>query len=70
MCGVRTPENAAGIVSFRKPGEGPRETVRHLQSRGFLAAERRGWVRVSPHFYIPPSDIDNLIQVLLETAAV
>jgi selenocysteine lyase/cysteine desulfurase len=62
MCGVRTSENSAGIVSFRKPGEEARETARHLLSRGFMTAPRQGWVRVSPHFYIPPGDIDNLIR--------
>jgi selenocysteine lyase/cysteine desulfurase len=64
MCGDRTPENGAGIVSFRKPGEHARETVHQLKARGFIAAPRQGWVRVSPHFYIPPSDIEGLLEVL------
>jgi selenocysteine lyase/cysteine desulfurase len=64
MCGVRTPENGAGIVSFRKPGEDARETVRRLMALGFIAAARQGWVRVSPHFYIPPGDIERLLEAL------
>jgi selenocysteine lyase/cysteine desulfurase len=35
-----------------------------LWSRGIIAAPRQGWVRVSPHFYISPQDIDRLIAEL------
>ena len=64
ICGTREPQSSAGIVSFRKPGEEPRYTVRNLKANGFMAAPRQGWVRVSPHFYIPPSDIDRLLETL------
>lgn len=64
ILGRRTAETGAGIVSFRKPGEDPRYTVRKLKDAGYMAAPRQGWVRVSPHFYIPPSDIDGLIASL------
>jgi cysteine desulfurase/selenocysteine lyase len=64
MCGSRTTETGAGIVSFRKPGEEPRYTVRNLKAHGFMAAPRQAWVRVSPHFYIQPGDIDLLLEVL------
>jgi selenocysteine lyase/cysteine desulfurase len=66
MLGTRTSANGAGIVSFRKPGEEPRYTVRKLKEAGFMAAPRQGWVRVSPHFYIPPSDIDHSVEVLVK----
>jgi cysteine desulfurase/selenocysteine lyase len=64
MCGTRANDTGAGIVSFRAPGEDPRHTVRNLKERGFMAAPRQGWVRVSPHFYIPPADIERLLDSL------
>jgi selenocysteine lyase/cysteine desulfurase len=62
--GERTPETGAGIVSFRKPGVDSAEIVRKLSAAGISVAPRAGWVRTSPHFYIPPSDIDRLIEEL------
>ena len=64
LLGARTPETGAGIVCFRKPGEDPRYTVRKLKDAGFSVIPRLGWVRASPHFYIPPSDIDRLVDCL------
>lgn len=64
LLGVRTPETGAGIVSFRKPGEDPRLTVRRLKDRRIIAAPRANWVRTSPHFYISPEDIEGLLEAL------
>lgn len=64
VLGNRTPETGAGIVSFRKPGIPATEVVRQLAAAGISAAPRAGWVRTSPHFYIPPSDIDRMIEEL------
>ena len=64
LLGTRTPDTGAGIVSFRKPGVDAVEIVRKLAVAGISAAPRAGWVRTSPHFYIPPSDIDRLIEEL------
>jgi len=64
LLGDRTPETAAGIVSFRKPGFDAVEIVRRLRTSGIAAAPRAGWVRTSPHFYISPSDIDRLVDAL------
>jgi cysteine desulfurase / selenocysteine lyase len=64
LLGKRTPETGAGIVSFRKPGVAASEVVRKLAAAGISAAPRAGWVRTSPHFYIPPSDIDRMIEEL------
>jgi len=55
--GVRSPQTAAGIVSFRKPGTEAHLIVRRLKEHGFIAAPRQGWVRVAPHFYISPDEI-------------
>lgn len=60
----RTPETAAGIVSFRKPGLTDREIVQRLRKSGISAAPRAGWVRTSPHFYISPREIDKFLEVL------
>jgi selenocysteine lyase/cysteine desulfurase len=60
----RTPESGAGIVSFRRDDIDSRFVVRKLREEGFEPAPRQGWVRVSPHFYIDPSEIDRLIEVL------
>ncbi len=59
--GVRTPSCGAGIVSFRKEGMEAHLIVRRLKERKFIAAPRQGWVRVSPHFYISPQEIDALL---------
>ncbi len=60
----RTPENGAGIVSIRSPQVDHRMVVRHLKERGFSAAPRQGWVRVSPHFYISPAEIAAFVDAL------
>jgi selenocysteine lyase/cysteine desulfurase len=60
----RTEKTGAGIVSFRKQGVDARVVVRELKDRGFLAAPRQGWVRVSPHFYISPEEIARLVDSL------
>jgi cysteine desulfurase / selenocysteine lyase len=64
LLGRRTSETGAGIVSFRKPGVDATEIVRQLAAAGISAAPRAGWVRTSPHFYIPPTDIDRMLAEL------
>lgn len=64
LLGHRTPETGSGIVSFRKPGVPATEIVGRLAMAGISAAPRAGWVRTSPHFYIPPADIDRMIEEL------
>ncbi|MEO8370645.1 MAG: aminotransferase class V-fold PLP-dependent enzyme, partial [Candidatus Solibacter sp.] len=61
---TRTPENSAGIVSFRKPGTDATETVGVLRREKIVTAARAGWVRTSPHFYISPAEIDRMIDAL------
>ncbi|MEO8594943.1 MAG: aminotransferase class V-fold PLP-dependent enzyme [Candidatus Solibacter sp.] len=60
----RTPENSAGIVSFRHPLKEATELVRLLRQEKILTAARAGWVRTSPHFYISPAEIDRMLDVL------
>ena len=63
-CGPRTPENAAGIVTFRKPNVESAYLVRQLKDHGITAAHRQGWVRFSPHFYQSAAEIDRLLDAL------
>jgi cysteine desulfurase/selenocysteine lyase len=64
VLGTRTPETGAGIVSFRKPGMEAVEVVNKLRTAGIAASPRAGWVRTSPHFYISPADIDQMLAEL------
>jgi cysteine desulfurase/selenocysteine lyase len=60
----RTPENGAGIVSFRKAGVDSTALTARLRERRIITAARAGWVRTSPHFYIAPDEIDEMLQQL------
>ncbi len=64
VLGNRSPENGAGIVSFRKPGHEAGELVQKLRTAGITAAPRQGWVRTSPHFYISSDDIGRMLEAL------
>jgi selenocysteine lyase/cysteine desulfurase len=60
----RTASSGAGIVTFRRDDLDSRVIVHNLREQGFAAAPRQGWVRVSPHFYISPEDIDRMLGAL------
>jgi cysteine desulfurase / selenocysteine lyase len=60
----RTRQSGSGIVSFRHPSIDCRVIVSELKGHRILAAPRQGWVRTSPHFYISPEDIEQLLQRL------
>lgn len=62
--GTRTPATGAGIVSFRREGAESQQIVRRLKERKIIAAPRQGWVRMSPHFYISPDEIDRTVAEL------
>jgi selenocysteine lyase/cysteine desulfurase len=64
LLGERTPATGAGIVSVRKPRVDSRTIVRELRTKQILAAARQGWIRMSPHFYLGPGDIERAIAVL------
>jgi selenocysteine lyase/cysteine desulfurase len=57
----RTPENGAGIVSFRRAGVDSAALVARLRENKISTAARAGWVRASPHFYISPEEIDAML---------
>ena len=60
----RTAETGAGIVSFRHSSLDSRVIVSDLKRNKITAAPRQGWVRMSPHFYISPDDIDRVLAEL------
>ena len=62
--GRRDASIGAGIVSVRKPGVESQFIISQLRDAGFLAAPRQGWVRIAPHFYISPDEIDALLRTL------
>ena len=64
LLGNRTPETGAGIVSFRRPGVDSAALVARLRQNRIAAAARAGWVRTSPHFYITPDEIDQMLAEL------
>ena len=62
--GQRSKETGAGIVSFRKPGVESHVIVKKLREAGIVTAPRQGWVRTSPHFYIAPAKVEEMLAVL------
>lgn len=60
----RTEESGAGIVSFRHPNLDARVIVSKLKAQRVLAASRQGWVRMAPHFYVTPDEIDQVLELL------
>jgi len=57
----RTQATGSGIVSFRHPSIDSRQIVSDLKRNRILAAPRQGWIRMSPHFYISPEEIDQVL---------
>lgn len=60
----RTPESASGILTFRHPSLDSRALVSELKRKRILAAPRQGWIRMAPHFYISPEDVERVLRVL------
>ncbi len=60
----RTRETGSGIVSFCHPQLDTRVIVSELKRNRVLAAARQGWIRMAPHFYITPEEIDRALELL------
>lgn len=60
----RGPEERAGIVCFRLPGEDPAVTAARLAAAGLVVSRRSGWVRVSPHATTPADAVGRLAEAL------
>jgi selenocysteine lyase/cysteine desulfurase len=69
LLGQRSAATGAGIVSIRKEEMDAHLIVKRLKDRGIIAAPRQGWVRLSPHFYIAPAEIDQLLGELKNITA-
>jgi selenocysteine lyase/cysteine desulfurase len=54
----------SGITVFRIDGEAPARTAARLQARRFLVSSGGAGVRVSPHVYIEPAEIDAMLDAL------
>ena len=64
ILGKRSPTTGAGIVSIRNPEKDSHLIVRRMKDLGMISAVRQGWVRMAPHFYISPDEIDRVIAEL------
>jgi selenocysteine lyase/cysteine desulfurase len=60
----RTHDTGSGIVTFRHPSIDCRSIVRDLGRNRIVAASRQGWIRMSPHFYISPEDLEHVVEIL------
>jgi cysteine desulfurase / selenocysteine lyase len=59
-----TPRTGSGIISFRHPAVDCRSIVSELKRKSILAAPRQGWVRMAPHFYVSPEEIEQVLRAL------
>lgn len=62
----RHPDWPTGIVVCEKEGVPASRILSHLKKNRIVAAERLGRIRFSPHIYISPAMIDEVVRVLAE----
>ena len=60
----RFPSHSTGIIACEKPGVPSHLIVEKLKENRVVAAERLGRIRFSPHVYILPHQLDNVVQIL------
>ena len=60
----RLPEESSGIVSFRKPGASAHHVTRDLNAARVVARVHGDFVRLAPHFYNTPEEVDRVLDVL------
>jgi cysteine desulfurase / selenocysteine lyase len=60
------PEHRAGILSFLPRGGDPRALSAWLSEQGVSHSLRRGRLRVSPHFYNQPEEMERLLRLVRE----
>jgi len=63
------PEERSGIVTFRVPGADNAALWKALLARRAVCSHRAGGIRVSPHFYNTPEEIDRLFSLIRELRA-
>jgi cysteine desulfurase/selenocysteine lyase len=62
--GGEVDSNNSQIVTARLPGRDADATARLLRSHQVVVSARRGWLRISPHFYNNEEDLESLRQAL------
>lgn len=60
----RRPKEKSGIVSLITPSEDARTAVRRCRAQSVVINHRAGRVRVSPHCYNTPAELDRLLALL------
>lgn len=60
----RTGNDRSGIVSLTKPGTEPKELMKRCRAAGVIVNCRADRLRVAPHAYNTPDELDRLIDVL------
>ncbi|PTL80612.1 aminotransferase class V-fold PLP-dependent enzyme [Vitiosangium sp. GDMCC 1.1324] len=59
-----SPEHRAGILTFLPPRGEVRALGSYLSERNVSFSLRRGRIRISPHFYNQPGEIDRLVEMV------
>ena len=60
----RSAGEGSGIVSLLTPGRDPKGLMHQCRAAGVVVNVRGGRLRVSPHAYNTPEEIDRLVEVL------
>jgi cysteine desulfurase/selenocysteine lyase len=60
------PEERSGIVTFRVPGIDNAALWKALLSRKAMCSPRGGGLRLSPHFYNTPEEVDRMFELIRE----
>ncbi len=60
------PEERSGIVTFRVPGPDNAALWKALMARKAICSHRAGGIRLSPHFYNTPEEVDRVFEIVRE----
>ena len=60
------PEERSGIVTFRVPGVDNAALWKSMLNRKAMCSPRGGGIRLSPHFYNTPEEVDRMFDILRE----
>jgi len=60
------PEERSGIVTFRVPGVDNGALWKAMMERKAVCSHRAGGIRLSPHFYNTPEEVDKIFEALLD----
>jgi cysteine desulfurase / selenocysteine lyase len=59
-----SPEHRAGILTFLPPRGEAKALATYLSERDVCCSLRRGRIRISPHFYNQPAELDRLVALV------